>query len=89
MPSLRSPLAHLLAQCRSRGISLSRIAGGKINIHDPRKLLTVDLREDLITYKAEVWEWLERFEERAAIMEFDGGLTRAQAEERAWQTCPP
>jgi hypothetical protein len=25
----------------------------------------------------------ERYEERAAIMEFDGGLTRAEAEKRA------
>lgn len=27
----------------------------------------------------------EDFEERAGIMEFDGGLTRRQAEKRAWR----
>ena len=28
-------------------------------------------------------EWLEEYEERAAILEFDGGLTRQQAETEA------
>jgi hypothetical protein len=27
----------------------------------------------------------EQLEERAAIMEYDGGLTRAEAERQAWQ----
>jgi hypothetical protein len=29
---------------------------------------------------------LDRFEERAAIMEFDGGLSREEAEHRAWES---
>jgi len=31
------------------------------------------------------WEeaWRERFQERASLIEFDGGLPRAEAEERA------
>lgn len=29
-------------------------------------------------------EWLEVWAERAAIMEYDGGLDRATAEQRAW-----
>ena len=29
------------------------------------------------------------FEERAAIMEYDGGLTRAEAEKKAWACCSP
>ena len=36
----------------------------------PWQLLELDLRED--------------FEERASIMEFDGGLTREEAERAAW-----
>lgn len=28
-------------------------------------------------------EWLENYEERAGIMEYDGGLTRKEAEEQA------
>lgn len=34
---------------------------------------------------AEVWPLLDRWEERAAIMEFDGGLKRADAERRAYE----
>ena len=29
-------------------------------------------------------EWTETLSERAAIMEFDGGLPRHEAEQRAW-----
>ena len=33
---------------------------------------------------------VEPWEERAAIMEYDGGLSRADAEAAAWQClCPP
>lgn len=34
---------------------------------------------------AELWPLLDRWEERAAIMEFDGGLKRADAERLAYQ----
>ncbi len=33
---------------------------------------------------AEAVAWLEEWEERAAIMEHDGGLPRAEAEALAW-----
>jgi len=32
-------------------------------------------------------DWLVFFDERAAIAEFDGGLARAEAEERAYACC--
>lgn len=32
-------------------------------------------------------EWRERFEERAAILEFDAGFSRWEAELRAKQVC--
>ena len=32
-------------------------------------------------------EWLEAVEERAAILEFDGGLNRQRAEREAWKYC--
>lgn len=35
----------------------------------------------------EVWPEADAFEERAAIMEFDGGLTRPEAEEAAYSQC--
>ena len=34
-----------------------------------------------------VEDWLAYFDERAAIVEFDGGLTRRQAKERAFSCC--
>jgi hypothetical protein len=37
---------------------------------------------DVATWPA---DWRDNFEERAAIMEFDGGLTRAEAEVSAWR----
>ena len=35
--------------------------------------------------KAEVWPAYSEWEERAAIMEFEGGLTREEAERAAYQ----
>lgn len=40
-----------------------------------------------IPHGVEPEEWLEAFHERAAIMEYDGGLSRPQAERQAWQLC--
>jgi hypothetical protein len=37
---------------------------------------------DVATWPA---DWRENFEERAAIMEHDGGLTRDEAEVSAWR----
>ena len=37
---------------------------------------------DVTTWPA---DWRENFEERAAIMEYDGGLTRDEAEVSAWR----
>lgn len=33
--------------------------------------------------------WLEEFAERAAIVEFDGGFPRREAEELAWEMIGP
>lgn len=42
------------------------------------------VRANIDTLKREVWPDYDRFEERAAIREFDGGLTRAEAEAAAY-----
>lgn len=44
--------------------------------------MTPEQAERLATLPQDV---REDFEERAALMEFEGGLTRAEAEERAFQ----
>lgn len=43
------------------------------------------LRSRKGTLCAEVWPEFEAFEERAAIMEYDGGLPRAEAEALAYR----
>jgi len=43
------------------------------------------IKANLDAVKREVWPDFDRWEERAAIMEFDGGLTREEAERAAYQ----
>lgn len=41
---------------------------------------------DIIRYRTRGWPhpWRDHYEERAAIMEFDGGLSREEAETQAY-----
>lgn len=52
--------------------------------------LTADALEWLRAHKSdllrEVWPDFDRWEERAAIMEFDGGMTRDEAEATAYRS---
>jgi hypothetical protein len=68
-----------------RGIRLE--ACGERLRYYPRSAMTPDLLDRLITHKAELIAIIERFEERAAIVEYDGGFSRAEAERRAWKEC--
>ena len=43
------------------------------------------IKANLDAVKREVWPAFDDFEERAAIMEFDGGLPRAEAESAAYE----
>ena len=74
--------ADLLRHVRGAGFTLD-VADGKLLV-TPASLLTDDLRAALRTHKGGLLELLaaehEAFEERAGIMEFDGGLPRAEAE---------
>jgi len=54
---------------------LSDISPTKQNISSPSKQAYPFFDEDELEY----------FEERAAIMEFDGGMNRDKAESKAWQ----
>jgi len=73
--------------------------GDRLQVDAPAGFLTPEMRKRIAGNKAELlallrgelpaaqadWpeEWRERFEERAAIMEYDGGLPRPEAERRA------
>ena len=43
------------------------------------------IKANLDAVKREVWPNFDAWEERAAIMEFEGGMTRAEAELAAYQ----
>lgn len=82
-------VADLLQHLRAAGFTLD-VANGKLLVK-PASMLTDDLRVTLTASKPEVLALLaaereadkEAFDERAAIMEFDGGLPRADAERAA------
>jgi hypothetical protein len=73
----------LLAECEAHGIRLTLAGDGGLSIDAPQDALTPDLLDRLKAHKADVLDAIERFEERAAIMEFDAGLSRHEAERRA------
>jgi hypothetical protein len=83
--------AELLEHVRAAGFTLD-LADGKLLVA-PASMLTDELRAALRFSKTEVLALLaaehdadaEAFEERAAIMEFEGGLPRAEAEAAAHQ----
>jgi hypothetical protein len=74
--------AEILADLARRGIRLE--ADPERLRYYPRSALTPDLLERLKANKAELLASIERFDERAAIMEFDAGLSRHEAERLAW-----
>lgn len=77
--------AEIVADLARRGIRLE--ANGERLRYYPRSALTPDLMDRLKANKAELLASIERFDERAAIMEFDAGLSRREAEWLAWKEC--
>jgi len=57
-----------------------RIEGDRLRYRCPAGAMTPTLRADLAEWKPDL---LFEYEERAAIMQHDGGLPRADAEHRA------
>lgn len=55
-----------------------------LHVNAPVGVLTETLRAALREQKAALLDLVEAFEERAAIAEYDGGLSRADAEGLAW-----
>jgi TubC N-terminal docking domain len=77
----------LLAECKALGIRLTVAGDGGLSIDAPQDALTPDLLDRLKAHKAELLASIERFDERAAIMEFDASLSRPEAERLAWKEC--
>ena len=72
----------VLAEARTAGLQV-RKEGEYLIVRGPKRLTT--LAQQLLSHKVEVLSILEVWEERAAIMEYDGGLPRVEAEWLAWQ----
>lgn len=75
--------AQLFQTLTARGCRLLQ-DGEQLRIQDPQHALTDDLRQTIRQHKATLLNLLEDFEERAALIEYDGRLPRAEAERLAW-----
>jgi hypothetical protein len=74
---------ELLTTRRDRGVRLTpNVTTGRVDA--PEGTLTPAIRAALREHKAALFDLLEAFEERAAIMEYSGGLSREESERLAW-----
>ena len=77
----------LLTECGTHDVQLSRGDGELLESDAPQGALTPELLDRLRAGKAALLEVIERFEERAVIMEFDAGLSRHEAEHLVRAPC--
>ncbi len=76
-------VAEIMADLGRLGIRL-KAEGERLRFH-PRSTVTPELLHRLRDHKADLLDAMERIEERAAILEFDAGLSRDDAERFAWR----
>jgi len=69
----------LLRRLHEAGVVLT-VRGDRLFYRCRARALTADLRADLMAWKPEL---LAEYHERAAIMEFEGGMPRCEAERLA------
>ena len=84
-PELMTPLA-VLRTLHACGLRMTPYPGGRVQCRVPQNAWTPALLETLNRHQVAVADLLETFEERAAIAEHCGGLSRADAEQLAWET---
>jgi len=65
------------------GVVLSMTDDGRLVYDAPASVLDADLLETIRFHRDQLLELVERFEERAAIAQYDGGLSRGDAERLA------
>lgn len=76
----------LFQQLRALGVVLTPSPDGTVRYRAPQGVLTPALLDALRQHKQELLDLVEAFEERAAIAEYCGGLSRASAEALAWES---
>ena len=75
----------LFYQLHTLGASLAPYPNGTVRCRAPKGVLTLALLDAMHEQKAELHALVELWAERAAIMEYDGGLSWAKAERLAWE----
>jgi hypothetical protein len=75
-------LFHRLHAC---GVTLTPYPDGTLRYKAPKGILTPALLEAIRQHKQALHALVESWGERAAIAEYCGGLSRADAERLAWQ----
>lgn len=75
----------LLAGLRDLGVRLTLLPDGEhVQVDAPTGVVTEALRQALGQHKDALLTMLEWYEERAGILEYEAGLSRAEAEREAW-----
>jgi hypothetical protein len=74
---------ELLITLRDTGVQLTPNVA-TLRVVAPQRALTPALRAALREHKVELLDVMEEWSERAAIMEYCGGLSRPEAERLAW-----
>jgi len=77
----------LLQQLHESGVLLTPYPDGTLRYKAPKGALTPALVDAMRQHKAALHAWVEEWSERAAIMEYCGGLVREEAARLAWQAC--
>jgi|SRR2546425_8746402 len=75
----------VLHQLHALGVSMTPSPDGTVRYKAPKGVLTPALLEMMRQHKAELLDLVEAFEERAAIAQYCGGLSRPAAEALAWK----
>jgi hypothetical protein len=74
----------LLSELRSRGVKLSIDPSGGLAFNASKGVMTNRIMERIRAKLEDLVALLERLDERAAIMEHDGGMDRDSADRHAW-----
>jgi hypothetical protein len=75
----------LFQQLHALGVALTPYPDGTLHYKAPKSVLTLALLDAMRQQKRELHALAEAWSERAAIAEYEGGLSREQAERLAWQ----
>ena len=78
------PPMALLATFRDAGVLLA-LEKGTLHSMDPTGVVTPELSEAFHQHNAALLALVEEWSERAAMAEYEGGLTRQASEALAWQ----